>query len=304
MAARTDSHTRRCRSTFASRSVRTQMIVLWSAATAGAARRGRCPRRPRARSRGRTARRRARSRARAASRCARRTPRPGSRPAGSGRCRRRRCRSARSRASGPAARRPAARRGRGRARRRRSAARPARGSPRPRRRRSRPSRRSRSRPRLESTRNGVSRTGKNVSTSRIGIEEATTSVASGGSSVPELGGHARLVEPRRPDASSAIAPRRGPVGVVPARRATRCPCACAAAASSAPRASSRGSAPTIVADDAGRVLPRGLGVERDLSASSPASHVRSGLEVGRSPTRSTSSGACAAAHSGARSSAS
>ena len=53
-------------------------------------------------------------------------------------------------------------------------------------------------------------------------------------------------------------------------------------------------------DGAGGVLPGGLGVEARPAARrrAPASHWRSGLEVGRSPTRRTRSGACAAAQPG------
>ena len=55
-----------------------------------------------------------------------------------------------------------------------------------------------------------------------------------------------------------------------------------------------------------RVLPGALGVERDLrdAARGPPSHVRSGLETGRSPTRSTRSGRVAPANARSRSSAS
>ena len=54
-----------------------------------------------------------------------------------------------------------------------------------------------------------------------------------------------------------------------------------------------------------RVLPGALGVERDLGTPArPASHVRSGLETGRSPTRSTRSGSSEAPKPASRSSAS
>ena len=59
-------------------------------------------------------------------------------------------------------------------------------------------------------------------------------------------------------------------------------------------------------DRAGGVLPGVLGIEGDLQlrSSSPCSHWRSGLDVGRSPTRRTRSGRCAAAQAGSRSRAS
>ena len=254
------------------------------------ARCGRSRRPRRAPSRRRRARRRGRSRARAASRCARRTPRPRAPRAGSGRCRRRRCRSARSRASARAARRRAGRRRRGRARRRRSAGRPARAR-RPRRRtRSRPSRRSRSRRGWRAPGTASSRAGKNVSTSRTGIEEATTSVGRPAAArLPSSAATRGSVSPAGPTAVGDRA-RRGPVGGVPAveparvlalarqrlRRARRASCA------GRRRRSSRRRRP-------GPARPLS-GSKLTCSASRPASHVRSGLEVGRSPTRSTRSG--------------
>ena len=134
--------------------------------------------------------------------------------AGSGRSRRRRCRSARSRASARAAARPAGRRRRGRARRRRAAARSARAlaALTPKAVETVPS--IPFAPRLESTRNGVSRTGKNVSTSRTGIEEATTSVASGGSSVPSSAATRGSLSPAGPT-RPGDRPRRRAVGGVP-----------------------------------------------------------------------------------------
>ena len=74
------------------------------------------------------------------------------------------------------------------------------------------------------------------------------------------------------------------------RRASSCPCACAAASWPARRASCAGrrrrSCPTAPAGSCQALS----GSKLTCSASSPASHVRSGLEVGRSPTRSTRSG--------------
>ena len=222
-----------------SRSVRTQMIVLRSAAARAATRRGRRRRRRRAPSRGRTARRRGRSPARAAWRCARRTPRPA---LGAGRkwkmpppslsistitsFRPRRdaasspptsCASATSPISSTVSPRTAAATP--------NAVETVPSIP--------------FAPRLESTRNGVSRAGKNVSTSRIGIEDATTSVASGGQQRAELGRDPRLVEPRGPDDLGDRA-RRRPVGARASRRARTCPCACAAACPRASRASRAG----------------------------------------------------------------
>ena len=210
------------------------------------------------------------------------------RPGGSGRCRRRRCRSARSRASAPAATRPAARRRRARARRRRSAARSAR----------RPAAATPNAvetvpsipfaPRLESTRNGVSRAGKNVSTSRIGIEEATTSVASGGSSVPSSAATRGSLSPAGPTTSAIARDAARSASCQPSSQevSLRLRGSLPASVSSV----ARGSAPTIVATTPEGSCQACSASNATCSASRPASHVRSGLEVGRSPTRSTRSG--------------
>ena len=116
-------------------------------------------------------------------------------------------------------------------------------------------------PRLASTRGGCSRAGKNVSTSRTGIEDATTTVASGGSSDAQLGGDPRFAQSgggeragdRRGGRRSARVPAVEPVAVGAAlhlggdrveRRAR------------VGREDRR--------DGAGRVLPGVLGVEADL----------------------------------------
>ena len=262
-----------------------------------AARRGTSRRRPRAPSRSRRARRRGRSRARAASRCARRTPSP-SRAAG------RKWKMpppslsistiTSFRPSREAASRPPMSWA--------SATSPISSTTGP-----RPAAATPNAvetvpsipfaPRLDSTRNGVSRAGKNVSTSRIGIEEATTSVASAGSTRAELGGHARLVQPGRPDRRGDRA-RGGAVGGVPVVEPARVLALARQLARRAPRASPAGrrrrSSPTAPAGS----CQAPSGSKATCSASSPASQVRSGFEVGRSPTRRTRSGACAAAHSG------
>ena len=89
-------------------------------------------------------------------------------------------------------------------------------------------------PRLASTRGGASRAGKNVSRSRTGIEEATTSVASGGSAAPSSRGDPRLGQPGGAESARAIAPRRRRSARVPALE----PAAVAARFSRSPSASS------------------------------------------------------------------
>ena len=148
-------------------------------------------------------------------------------------------------------------------------------------------------PRLESTRNGVSRAGKNVSTSRIGIEEATTSVASRRQHGAELGGDARLGQARRADASRrSRAPRARSASCQPSSQLVSLRLRGSVFASVVERRARVG------ADDRRRPRRPGparrpRGRRRPAAPSRPASQVRSGLEVGRSPTRSTRSGACA-----------
>ena len=106
---------------------------------------------------------------------------------------------------------------------------------------------------------------------------------------------------RRPSAA-AIAPA--------AARSARAPVLEPLAAACAASPSARERHARVGGDDrrhrAGGVLPGGLGVEARPAARrrAPCSHWRSGLDVGRSPTRRTRSGAWAAAQPGSRSSAS
>ena len=163
----------------------------------------------------------------------------------------------------------------------------ARAPPRRRRTRSRPCRRSRSRRGWRARAAASSRAGKNVSTSRTGIEEATTSVASAGSRDAELGGHARLAQPAPGRASRAIAPGGGAVGARASRRASR-----ASRRARQPLGERVERRARVGADDRRRrrrpgpaTRPRGRSAICSASPS-PCSHWRSGLEVGRSPTRS------------------
>ena len=147
-------------------------------------------------------------------------------------------------------------------------------------------------PRLESTRGGSSRAGKNVSTSRTGIEEATNSVASAAAAT-----RPSSAATSGSDSSSPSACARALAGARRRRRARR---RATRARSGLPRrrscssSSARVGRATRIPTTRVRVLPGALGVDRDLRrSSSPASQPRSGLEVGRSPTRITSSGRCA-----------
>ena len=134
----------------------------------------------------------------------------------------------------------------------------------------------------EHARRVVAAPARSVSTSRTGIEEATTSVAPRRQRARRARratrGSRELRRAEHPSRSPARRAGRRAPGREPrlARGRRRRP--------RAPRASRAGSAAIDVATRRGRVLPRALGVERDLDApSSPASQVRSGLEVGRSP---------------------
>ena len=88
----------------------------------------------------------------------------------------------------------------------------------------------------------------------------------------ELGRHARLVQPRRPD-HLGDRPRGGPVGRRASRRARRCPCACAAACPRAPRASRAGRRRRSCATTPAGSCQADSGSNATCSASSPASHV-------------------------------
>ena len=201
--------------------------------------------------------------------------------------------------SGPAAVRPAGRRCRVRARRRRSAARPG------------PRRRPRAERRghgavdavgaavAEHARRVRRGRGQKVSMSRTGIEEATNSVACAGSSTPSS---------RPPPARRARPPER-PAIASAARSSARRQLAsqsASAALRAEPRLARRARVRRERAGGLERerarehrcgVLPGALGVERQLATPpSPASQLRSGLDTGRSPTRSTRSGRCAAAN--------
>ena len=98
--------------------------------------------------------------------------------------------------------------------------------------------------------------------------------------------------PRPERARRSRPPRRGrPRASASSQRVS---CALAAAAPASASNVVRGSAPTIVPTDARRVLPRGLGVERDLQrVRAPPARRAAAWRSGRSPTRSTRSGACA-----------
>ena len=148
-------------------------------------------------------------------------------------------------------------------------------------------------PRLHSTRGGSGRTGQKVSMSRTGIEEATNSVACAGSSTPSSAATAGSLRP--PAASTPRSPRRRARRRCATRRASRGrrrrarrdrPRARPASARAPARASRRAPPPGPARRPRRRGSPAGCRRE-------PASHSRSGLEVGRSPTRSTRSGRCA-----------
>ena len=163
-----------------------------------------------------------------------------------------------------------------------------RGSPRRRRRRSRSSRRCRWRRGWRARAAASPRAGRTVSTSRTGIDEATTSVASGGRPRAELQRDPRLAELvaeqrrrcRAPRAASASRQARRP------RRRRPAPWRPAASASS----SAAGSASTVRSQTCAGSCQAPSGSTRTWTASSPPSHSRSGLDVGRSPTRSTARG--------------
>ena len=117
-------------------------------------------------------------------------------------------------------------------------------------------------PRLASTRGGASRTGQKVSTSRTGIEDATTSVASGGSRTPSSAATRGSHSPAGPSAA-AIAPAAARSGRGPGLEPV-----------AGPRAARQALLQRV--EDRARVggrqrrhgargvLPRGLGIERDL----------------------------------------
>ena len=114
-------------------------------------------------------------------------------------------------------------------------------------------------PRLDSTRGGASRTPKNVSTSRTGIEDATTSVASGGSSAPSSAA-------RRGSLSSS--PRVASIAAPARRSASVHPLAQALSPGAARRASAASVGGGLVGhdevDDLRGVLPGAVGVEQHL----------------------------------------
>ena len=143
-------------------------------------------------------------------------------------------------------------------------------------------------PRLESTRGGSSRAAQNVSTSRTGIDEATNERRVAPAARAELARDARLAElvaERRGDRRARRARRRARQRAEPGRSAGARPLGAARASAAPGRRRARGRTTPR------RVLPGALGVEGDLRARrGRASHARSGLEVGRSPTRSTTSG--------------
>ena len=253
VAARTDSQTRRCSSTFSARSVRTQTIVERSADSARPQRRAeRRRRRPRAlAAERRTARRRGRSRARAASRRAARTPRPA--PATGRKLKMPPPSLSISTITSFA---PEARRGQQPADvvGERDVAdqqhdRPARGE-RPRRTRSRPCRRSRSRRgwRARGTApRGRGRTSRRRgSASRRRRPASTTAAARRPARRPRAARRA----PTGPTAA-AIAPRRGPVGLAPVVQPRRSP------ALRDLLASASTSSPRVGADDQCRRRPAG-----------------------------------------------
>ena len=168
-------------------------------------------------------------------------------------------------------------------------------------------------PRLHSTRGGSARTGQKLSMSRTGIEEATNRVASRGSSTPSsvaTEGSPQPLAPSTPriaSAASSSALRQLPSqsGSPPASPATLLAEPVAEGTSSAPPARSASeSASTSDTTPAGSwSAPSGSSAIWRASVRL-ASHVRKGLDVGRSPTRSTRSGLTPAANGPWRSSAS
>ena len=119
-------------------------------------------------------------------------------------------------------------------------------------------------PRLESTRGGSSRTAANVSTSRTGIDEATTSVASGGSSAVSVRASAGSLS--SPASVRSIASRGARVRVAPGAEPGRVADGLGAAGERGrDRDEQRGG---ILVErevaDVRRVLPRGLRVDQHL----------------------------------------
>ena len=151
-------------------------------------------------------------------------------------------------------------------------------------------------PRLESTRGPDSRAGRYSSTSRIGIEEATNRVPSGLEPLPERARHERLGQLRaerfRERPAGGIV-RRSPRSSQPGRAGMTSP---GVRPSSAAWSGAGRRAPTTASGSC-QAPSASIAI---WAASRPASHVRRGLDVGRSPVRITKSGRCAAAKSGSR----
>ena len=186
-------------------------------------------------------------------------------------------------------------------------------------------------PRLQSTRGGSGRAGQNVSMSRTGIEDATNSVACSGSSTPSSAATDGSLHPLAASTpriasaarSSALRQLASQSGSIPLASVS-----VAVSGASVGHALARAPPGPDFAQDASSIRVSALNVAAGSAASqsdttfagscqapsgsnatwrvpaSPSSHVRNGFETGRSPTLTTTSGACSCANRGSRSSAS
>ena len=155
-------------------------------------------------------------------------------------------------------------------------------------------------PRFDSTRNDAGRAGKKVSTSRTGMEEATIIVASSGSREPSSAAirgsfnSGPMAEAIAPAAARSAACQRSSHDRSRRLRTNE--------VSSAKTA--RGLAARIMPTEPSGSCHADSASKLTCSADEAASQARSGLDVGRSPTRTTRSGSTDAANDGDRSSAS
>ena len=154
-------------------------------------------------------------------------------------------------------------------------------------------------PRLHSTRGGSARTGQKDSMSRTGIEEATNSVATSGSNTPSSAANAGSEMGACPSAArTALAACASALRQLASQSGS----AWCSPVLSCDSAEAGSSASESLSTHAGSCHARSGSSATWGASPSPASHVRSGLEVGRSPTRMTRSGRRRAASPGSRSS--
>ena len=140
-------------------------------------------------------------------------------------------------------------------------------------------------PRLHNTRGGSGRAGQKVSMSRTGIEEATNSVASSGNRTPSSAATTGSLS-----GPAASTPRIASAARSSALRQPASQSGSALGASSAASVAAGSSASTRHSVDVGS-CQRSSGSSTTCGTSSMlASQARKGLDVGRSPTRSTRSG--------------